>query len=110
MLLTLLVLRRATLALQHAADRLRIARLSLGSAAWAASGHQRDDWQFTPMVLWAFGAGLAAAVVTAGAWYLLRGPEGSGGRRRLHASVLVASVVFALTLGSLMVRSVAAAA
>jgi hypothetical protein len=109
-LLVLLLLRRATLALSHLAGRLRLTYLSLGSAAWPASGHRRDEWQLTPMVLWAFGAGLAAAAVTVGAWYLLRGPKQAGGRRWLHAPVLAASVAFSLTLGSLMVWNLAAAA
>ncbi|PDP88254.1 hypothetical protein CQJ94_07105 [Glycomyces fuscus] len=110
MLLVLLLTRRATLALRHLADRLRLTYLSLGAAAWPASGHRREDWHLTPMVLWAFGAGLTAAAVTVGAWYLLRGPKESGGRRSPHVPVLVASVVFSLTLGSLMVWNLVAAA
>ncbi len=87
MLLALLVRRRATLALRCLADRLRLAHLSPGATAWLASDHWRDGWQLTPMVLWALGAGLTAAIVTVGAWCLLRGParrgpEGGVGRTR----------------------------
>ena len=109
-LLVSLMLRRRTLITQRLLDRLRIVSLSLGSLTWLVTGLRWGDWQTTPMVLWALAAGLVAAGLTVGAWHFRRVPAEAGRWRRLHVSVFALSVVFSLTLGSLMVWSMAIAA
>ncbi|NYH51596.1 hypothetical protein HNR06_001185 [Nocardiopsis arvandica] len=109
MLLISLLLRHRTWIARRLLERLRslALSLSLGSTAWPAAGRRWGDWAAAPTVLWALCAGLAAAGITVGVWHVLR--AGAGGRRRPHVSVFVLSVVFSLTLGSLMAWSVAVA-
>lgn len=109
-LLVSLMLRRRTLVTQRLLDRLRIVSLSLGSLTWLVTAQRWGDWQTTPMVLWSLAAGLVAAGVTVGVWHVRRVPVEAGRWRWLHVPVFALSVAFSLTLGSLMVWSIAVAA
>ncbi|MFD6950832.1 hypothetical protein A6A08_11800 [Nocardiopsis sp. TSRI0078] len=110
MLLISLMLRRRALIAQRLLGRLRAVCLSLGSTAWLAADRRWGDWPAVPMILWALGAGLVAAGIAVGVLYLRGAPAEGGEWRRTHVSVFVLSVVFSLTLGSLMVWSAAVAA
>ncbi|WP_017571901.1 hypothetical protein [Nocardiopsis halotolerans] len=106
MLLISLMLRHRALILQRLLGRLRIVFLSLGFVPWPETGH-RWVGQVTPLVLCAFGVGLTAAVLTVAAWFLVRAPTETGRTRWPQVSVFVMSVVFSLTLGSMMVWTLA---
>uniref|UniRef100_UPI00037BBC0B serine hydrolase domain-containing protein n=1 Tax=Nocardiopsis lucentensis TaxID=53441 RepID=UPI00037BBC0B len=108
-LLLSLLLRRRTLLTQRPLDRLRVVSLSLGSLSWLAAGQRAGDWTSTPMLLWALAAGVVAAAVTVGVWFLRGAPTENGRWRWLHVPVFVLSVVFSLTLGSLMLWGLVAA-
>ncbi|WP_150238933.1 hypothetical protein [Nocardiopsis quinghaiensis] len=110
MLLISLILRRRTRIARRLLERLRTVSLSLGPTAWPAAGQRWGDWAAAPMILWALGAGLVAAGITVGVWHFRRVPTEAGKERWPHVSVFVLSVVFSLTLGSLMVWSVVATA
>ncbi|MEV2277537.1 serine hydrolase domain-containing protein [Nocardiopsis sp. NPDC049922] len=108
-LLLSLLLRRRTLVTQRPLDRLRVVSLSLGSLSWLAAGQRAGDWTSTPAVLWALAVGAVAAALTVGVWHLRRAPTDNARWRWLHVPVFVLSVVFSLTLGSLMVWGLVAA-
>ncbi|WP_017599503.1 serine hydrolase domain-containing protein, partial [Nocardiopsis lucentensis] len=108
-LLLSLMLRRRTLLTQRPLDRLRVVSLSLGAAAWLVAGQRAGDWAWAPLALWALAVGAAAVGVTVGVWHLRRAPTENGHRRWLHVPVFVLSVVFSLTLGSLMLWGLVAA-
>jgi CubicO group peptidase (beta-lactamase class C family) len=108
-LLLALVLRRRTLITQRPLDRLRIISLTLGALAWNLLGLRHGDWVSAPAFVWALGLGLTAAAVTVGVWHWRRVPVEAGRFRRLHVTVFVLSVLFSLTLGSLMAWGIAAA-
>ncbi|GAA1458669.1 beta-lactamase family protein [Nocardiopsis exhalans] len=108
-LLLALVLRHRTLVTQRPLDRLRIVSLTLGALAWNLLGLRHGDWVGTPAFVWALGLGLIAAAVTVGAWYWRRVPVEAGRFRWLHVTVFVLSLLFSLSLGSLMGWGIAVA-
>lgn len=108
-LLLALVLRRRTLITQRPLDRLRIVSLTLGALAWNLLGLRHGDWVAAPAFVWALGLGLIAAAVTVGVWHWRRVPVEAGRFRWLHVIVFVLSVLFSLSLGSLMAWGLAVA-
>lgn len=98
-----LMLRRRTLLTQRPLDRLRIVSLTLGAFAWVAAALRLGGWVDTPEVVWALGAGVAAAGVVLGVWHWRAAPIEAGRWRWLHVpvfalSVALSSVVLAGTL------------
>ena len=102
-LLLALMIRRRTLIAQRPLDRLRIVSLSLGAVAWWVYTQRGGVWTDLPTELSALAAGVVATAVTVGAWHWRRVPTEAGRFRWLHVTVFVFSVLFSLTLLSLMV-------
>lgn len=102
-LLLALMIRRRTLITQRPLDRLRIVSLSLGAVAWWVYTQRGGVWTDLPTELSAVAAGVVATAVTVGVWHWGRVPTEAGRFRWLHVTVFVCSVLFSLTLLSLMV-------
>ena len=102
-LLLALMIRRRTLLTQRPLDRLRIVSLSLGAVAWWVYTQRGGVWTDLPTELSAVAAGMVATAVTVGVWHWRRVPTEAGRFRWLHVTVFVFSVLFSLTLLSLMV-------
>ena len=102
-LLLALMIRRRTLITQRPLDRLRIVSLSLGAVAWWVYTQRGGVWTDLPTEPSAVVAGVVATAITVGVWHWRRVPTEAGRFRWLHVTVFVFSVLFSLTLLSLMV-------
>ncbi|MBR8744700.1 serine hydrolase, partial [Nocardiopsis sp. MG754419] len=101
-LLLALVLRRRTLITQRPLDRLRLVSLGLGALAWLVYAQRGGVWTDLPTELFGVAAGAVGAALTVGVWHWSRVPTEAGRFRWLHVTVFVLSVLFSLTLLSLM--------
>ncbi|GAB3734386.1 serine hydrolase domain-containing protein [Nocardiopsis nanhaiensis] len=108
-LLISLAIRRRTLITQRPIDRLRVVSLSLGNLAWLAFLQRSGIWLEVHHVFFSLSAGAVAASLAVLAWHFVRVPTEAGRFRWLHVTVFVFSVLFSLTLGSLMTWGLIAA-